>query len=87
MEKEPEISSQRRTNCLAKLAGNTSLFPVRIAAQCVLTAKARAQGALLIGVVQGHLGLEEITQRERHARQQLAQKQTANAAIDCCSIW
>src|SRR5690349_697326 len=39
----------RRTNRFAQFAGDATLFAVRIAAQCMLTAEARAERALLEG--------------------------------------
>ena len=51
-----------RANSLAKLAGNTALFAIRIAAQRMLAAEARAQAAFFLGVIKRHLRLEEIFQ-------------------------
>jgi hypothetical protein len=63
-----------RADGLAKLAGDAALLAVRIAAQHVLAAKARAQGPFFVRIVQRHLGLEEVAQRQRHAREQLLQQ-------------
>ena len=50
----------RGADRLAELAGDASLLAVRVAAQRVLAAEARADGALLERVIDGRLGLEEI---------------------------
>src|SRR3546814_2152636 len=66
----------RRADRLAELAGNAPLLAVGIAAQRVLAAEARAERPLLVGVVQRHLGLEEVAQSQRHALYELDRKST-----------
>src|SRR5689334_23752451 len=50
---------ERRTNRLAQLARDAALLAVRIPAQCVQAAKARAHRRLLFRELHGHLALEE----------------------------
>ena len=57
----------RRAHGLAQLAGNAALLAVRIAAQRMLAPEARRQAALLIGIVDGDLRLEEVLQRQEQA--------------------
>src|SRR3546814_14100869 len=72
----------RRADRLAELAGNAPLLAVGIAAQRVLAAEARAERPLLVGVVQRHLGLEEVAQSQRHALYEPAEQEAAQVAVD-----
>src|SRR5262249_21742827 len=72
----------RRADRLAQLAGDAALLAVRIAAQCVLALEARAERTLLIRVVQRHLRLEEIAQRQAKPGNQLAEQHAARRAIE-----
>src|SRR5205807_6954173 len=54
----------RRADRLAQLAGDAALLAVRIAAQHMLAAEARADRALLERIVQGRFRLEEIAHRQ-----------------------
>src|SRR5690606_22743118 len=73
---------QRRADRLAELAGDAALLAVRIAAQGVLAAEARAERPRLVGVVQCDLRRGEIPQGQRHARNELAEEKGAQAAVD-----
>src|SRR5690606_3554292 len=53
---------ERRAGRLAELAGDAALLAAGIAAQRVRAAEARRDRALLVGIVQRHLGAEEIAQ-------------------------
>src|SRR5581483_3805128 len=70
----------RRADRLAQLAGDAALLAVGIAAQRMLAAEAGAEGALLIGIVDGNPRPEEIGEREPEPRQQLGQEQAAPRA-------
>src|SRR3954470_23956336 len=69
---------QRRADRLAELAGYAALFTVGITAQRMLAAEARAERALLIGIVDRHLFLEDIREGQGHALDQFLQEEAAN---------
>src|SRR5246500_525508 len=71
----------RRADRLAQLAGYAALFAVRIAAQRVLAAEARRDRALLEGIVQRRLRLEEITHGEEERRYEFRQEQRAGGCV------
>ena len=52
------VMRKRRAHRLAQLAGDAALLAVRVAAQRVQAAKARALRGLLLGIVHGDLGAE-----------------------------
>src|SRR5579871_5799259 len=56
-----------RADRLAQLAGNAALLTVGITAQRMLAAEARAQGSLLVRIIEGYTGPEEIAEGELHA--------------------
>src|SRR6185503_8768299 len=58
---------ERRADCLAELAGYAALLAVRIAAQRMQPAETRRLRRLLLGVLQGDLGPEEVPQRDGQA--------------------
>src|SRR5579871_31358 len=69
-----------RADRLAELAGDAALLAVGIAAQRVLAAEARAQGPLLVGIVESDPRPEEIAEGELHAGQKLRQQQPPGRA-------
>src|SRR4029077_7541364 len=64
----------RRTDRLAQLASDAALFPIGVAAQHVLAAKARRNWALLKRIIEGRFGFEEIAHGEEKPRYELSQK-------------
>src|SRR5581483_5070246 len=71
----------RRTDRLAKLAGDAALFAIGIAAQRMLAAKARRDGPLLEGIIQRRLRLEEITHGEEERRYEFGQQERACGCV------
>src|ERR1700735_2277112 len=67
---------QCRAHRLAQLAGDATLFAVRIAAQRVQTAETVRLGDVLHRVAHGVLRLEHVAHRQSHALEQLDQQQT-----------
>src|SRR5258708_27367880 len=78
---------ERRADRLAQFARDAPLLADRIAAQRVLATKARAQHALLVGVVERRLGLEHVAEGQPQARQQLRQEQASGTSIEKRHGW
>src|SRR5262249_54009497 len=66
----------------AKLAGNATLFTVRITAQGVLATEARRDWTFFERIVESRLGLEEVAHGQHEAGQELRQKQAFGCAIE-----
>src|SRR3954452_18834883 len=62
-------NAQRRADGLAQFAGDAALLAVRVAAQGVLAAEARADRVLLVRVIDRDRRLEHVAQGQRHALQ------------------
>src|SRR5207248_6714790 len=64
-----DVDGERRADRLAQLARDAALLAVRIAAQRVQAAEARADGRLLLGELHRDLAREEMPPRQGHAAQ------------------
>src|SRR5918993_4034363 len=73
---------QRRADRLAQFAGDAALLTVRIAAQRMLAAEARALRVLLVRIVDRRLGLEEIFERQRMRTDELPQGERLDPLAD-----
>src|ERR1051326_806778 len=71
---------ERRADRLAQFAGDAALLPVGVAAQHVLAAKARAQRALFVGVIDRDGALKHVAQGQGEAGNQLGQEEAARKA-------
>src|SRR5262245_55960020 len=70
-----DVDRERRADRFAQLAGDAALFAVRIAAQRVQAAEARALRRLLLVKLHRDLAREEGPAGEHHAAQQLEQQE------------
>src|SRR5690606_30730468 len=77
---------ERGTHRFTQLAGDATLFAIRIAALRVQAAEARRLRRFLLGVIDGDLRLEEILQRQRQARPQLRQEPRLDPGIESLHV-
>src|SRR5438552_12592981 len=73
---------KRGANGLAQLAGDAALLAVRVAAQGVQPAEARAHRGLLLRELHGDLAPEEMAPGERHSLHQLDQQEGLEELAD-----
>src|SRR6266446_7794939 len=73
---------ERGAHRLAQLAGDAALLAVRVAAQGVQPAEARAHRRLLLGELHRDLAPEEVAPGERHALRQLDQEEPPEEVPD-----
>src|SRR6185503_17673770 len=69
-----DMDRERRAHGLAQLAGDAALFAVRVAAQRVQAAHARAGGRLLLGELHRDLAREQVAPGELEAPEELDQQ-------------
>src|SRR5882757_632685 len=74
--------TNRRTHRLAKLAGDTALLPIRIAAQGMQSAEPRRLRSLFLRVGQRVLGAEVIAPPDHHAPGELGQQHSLERIDD-----
>src|SRR6185503_11955928 len=72
-----DVDRERRADRLAQLAGDAALFAVRVAAQRVQAAKARALRGLLLREQHRDLAREQMPPGEHHPAQELEQQEAA----------
>src|SRR6185503_6592178 len=72
-----DVDRERRAHRLAQLAGDAALFAVRIAAQRVQPAEARAHRRLLLRELHRDLAREQVPAGEREAAKQLDEEEGA----------
>src|SRR5687767_9181727 len=70
-----DMDGKRRAYRLAQLAGDAALLAVRVAAQRMQAAEARAGGRLLLRELHGDLAREQVAAGQRHAAEQLDEQE------------
>ena len=73
--------SLRRADGFTQLTRDTSLFTRRVSSQRVFPAESRRQRSLLERVVDRHLFVKEVLQRQRHSPQKLRQRERLRRRI------
>src|SRR5579885_1672457 len=73
---------ERGADRLAELAGDAALLAVGIAPKGVLAAEARAERALLVGIVERHLLLEHVLEGEPQPLEELREEQRSRGAVE-----